>query len=275
MAENKDKKPQETPAARVERERRERASVDEARERQERIQQHASAASRGDLPPGRTLVGGIPVEPQPEGGAEDFVAEAAGGMIEQQNRMMAGQAVTPALTPEQEEHQRKAAEERAEKSEARLQGDPLVALHRALAEQQVAVPLTTDDLFAPEPGQTERGWDPEVTARHPKFLAAMIEELYGEGAAKSGPLGARGSKKDSREHFIDPTDSVALAAAQRDLAFHESRKAGIIQHAIRVGTDRLAAAQAAAGAGDYSQAEAARDVLESLRDQGRAAGHEM
>jgi len=271
MAENKDK--DKKPAARHEHDAAHEARMRESTERQERIDRSAREVASADAPETRsTLVGGIPVT-VPNESPEGIVAEAAAGMLEQQARMMSGQAVTPTLTPEQEQRQHEAALRRAADHVPGIQGDPLMALGRALAEQQVGEPLTVDDLYAPEPGQTERGWDPEVTARHPKFLAAMVEELEGGvSGKKSSPLGASGEL--SKEHFIDPTDTVALATAQRDLAFHESRKAGIIQRAIRVGSDRLAAAQEAGGAG-YSQAMAVRDVLEDICRDGRAAGHDL
>lgn len=267
MAENKDKKP----AARGE-DAAQHMAEQEATARQERIDRAAREISGADAPETRdALVGGIavtvPTEP-PEG----IVAEAAGAMIEQSSRMMAGHPTEAILSPEQMERQRRAAERRAD-APSRVQGDPLEALRRAIIETQQGEPLTLDDIPAPLPGQTERGWDPEVTARHPLFLAAMVEELEGaEGGKQNGPLGASGEV--SKEHYIDPSDPVALAAAQRELAFHDSRMTNIIQRAIRIGSDRLAAAQAAGGAG-YPQAMAVRDVLEGIRKDAVNAGHEI
>jgi hypothetical protein len=268
MAENKDKdtKPSATPESRAA----DKARADEAKERQGRIDRATREVQSADAPPTRpTLVGGITVE-APNEDVEGFVAEAAGAMLDQTNRAMSGKPVGAMLTPEQEEKQRKAADERA-KAPRPVQGDILTNLGRAIAEHQVAPALTVDMLTPPEPGMTERGWDPEVTARHPKFLAAMIAELEGVDGEASKPLGAKAGDKS---HFIDPTDANALAAAQSSLSFHESRKTGIIQRAIRIGSDRLAAAQAAAGA-DFAQASAANEVLEDIRKAARAEGHDL
>jgi len=66
----------------------------------------------------------------------------------------------------------------------------------------------------PPPGLTTRGWSPEVTSRHPVLVAAAMEEL----------LAAGGGSIASSTDPIDPNDAEALANAQRELMFAESRK---------------------------------------------------
>lgn len=55
--------------------------------------------------------------------------------------------------------------------------------------------LTPVDLAA-DPGLTTRGWSPEVTARHPKLVAATMAELAGgAGAPTDAPVGDLGPHK--------------------------------------------------------------------------------
>src|SRR5262245_14355150 len=77
----------------------------------------------------------------------------------------------------------------------------------------------------PAPGLTERGWSPEVTARHPELVAAAMSERAGAGGATAEP--------------IDPNDPAALAAAQRELGFAEVRKNNLRMGAMRLNSDRL------------------------------------
>ena len=73
----------------------------------------------------------------------------------------------------------------------------------------------------PPPGLTTRGWSPEVTARHPKLVAAAMAELVGEDSA--APAGD-----------LDPLDSAALALLQRDAGF-----ADVVANNLRVEATRL------------------------------------
>lgn len=90
---------------------------------------------------------------------------------------------------------------------------------RALPAQQV------DPNFLARPGLTQRGWSPEVTARHPQLLAETMAELAGDD-----PSAAEG---------IDPTDPEALARAQSALANNQVYKNRLRNDAIKLNYLRL------------------------------------
>jgi|SRR5215471_2085895 len=106
----------------------------------------------------------------------------------------------------------------------------------------------------PPPGLTTRGWSPEVTSRHPVLVAAAMEEL----------LAAGGGSIASSTDPIDPNDAEALANAQRELMFAESRKNHLrVAAQFLVGARLADAIDAASNNTDAAKAAYAQAVEEA------------
>lgn len=115
----------------------------------------------------------------------------------------------------------------------------------------------------PAPGQTERGWSPEVTARHPDMIAANVEAIMEE----RGMITSRGRRRvhGPVPQGVDPMDREALEAALRQHGFTEVVKQDLINEAIKRGSDQLAALDGAAAANTIHATMAAHEVLDDLK----------
>jgi len=116
----------------------------------------------------------------------------------------------------------------------------------------------------PPPGETERGWSPEVVARHPEVMAATMAEIAGSGNSSGGP---------SPEN-IDPTDMAALQGALREMGFTGVRMTDLKNKAIRLAATRLAQIQEAyANSGVHAQmaADMAIRQAEAAAESGSSA----
>jgi len=183
------------------------------------------------------------------------MGDAAAAMVERQVRAESGLPPPPTVVDADEDAKRAAEREDAlNDREIHLHVDHLAASGLTLGDYEKVEPMVA-------PGETERGWSPEVTARHPALLAETMEELAG-GSHKRTP----------KIQGIDPHDPAALTAALRENGFAEVRETMLINDAIRLNSDRLAAAQGEADRASPHHAEVASVAIEKMRDLAEGRG---
>jgi len=177
------------------------------------------------------------------------LGDAAAAMVEAQVRSESGLPAPPTVVDANEDAKRAAArEDEINDREIHLHVDHLAASGLSFGDYEKVEPI-------PAPGETERGWSPEVTARHPALLAETMEELAG-GSRRRAP----------KITGIDPHDTVALTAALRENGFAEVRETMLINDAIRLNSDRLAEAQGEADRASPHHAMAVGNAIEKMRD---------
>lgn len=196
------------------------------------------------------------------------LTKAASNLIVETARQMAGREYTP---PEPDTETRRGDARRS--SPKRVQGDPLMALSAAIARSQEADPVFADEQHPPAPGETERGWSPEVTARHPLVQAEVMAELAGVSASprRSSANSTTGRGRD----YIDPTDLDAVTRAIREIGFHDVRMQDLRNKATRLASDRLAAAREAALTQSPHIRLSMEEAVAKMQDVARAEGYEV
>jgi hypothetical protein len=243
------------------------AEARQAAEDKSRAEREAAAAAIPSTTP--PLVGASQEMTEGADAPRGVLAEAAQNMIVEAARSESGRDYNPPAN--EEELRNDEARENAERRRGRIEGDPILALGRAIADTQAGDGLTIHDLNPPAPGATERGWSPEVTARHPLVQAEVMAELAGT----AGGGGSRRAASREKMAGIDPTDRVALEDALRDQGFHEVRKQDLRNAATRIASDRLAAAQAGAALASPHTRLAMREAVEEAQEVARNIGHDI
>jgi hypothetical protein len=216
------------------------------------------AAAAGGLLPNlsMTAASGPPLNT----GGNDVTDKASGYLILNSALSERGIAYTPPAAPPTEE------------SAARQAAPPTLNRDsRVLRELAAAIQTDEDGAIAepiPGPGQSERGWSPEVTARHPAVEAAMLEEM----AAAAGISGEATPRKTGSVQGIDPTDTVALQNAVRENGFKKQRKIMLRNQAHRLAAERLSAAVGTRDLLSPASLAAMSELSAELRDNATANG---
>lgn len=250
----------------------EQAQTAEAKEReeQERLAVEAEGREHDGEPPVTTrealeatgdsdvvlVARGATLTSSPIPALPDHVVEASDLAAIQAIRSEAGRPfVAPLVEPREEP------DDEIRRAPIRRSGrDPLDELrHQIMAPDPDDYEKVGDRATAP--GQTERGWSPEVTARHPRMIAATLDEM-----------GASAPRRASLEG-IDPNDRVALEDALREQGFHEVRVQDAINKAARVNAERLAAADELRATASPAGQAALGDAMDTIREQAALQGN--